>query len=307
MTTNVFSGQEKSAVEAADCIEWFRSMPSDSVDLVFGSPPYEDSRSYGINFKLKGQAWVDWMFGVCKEASRVCKGLVAFVVEGKTKNFRWSAVPVLLQADLHRAGYRLRKPPVYHRDGICGSGGPDWLRNSYETIICISKGKLPWSDNTSCGHPPVYGPGGEISHRTKSGERVNALTDGRRREADADGNFVCNKKKHTKAKYNGDEQQAYKPPKLANPGNVLHYAVGGGRMGSMLAHDNEAPFHIGLAEFFVKSFCPHGGIVCDPFCGSGTTLSAALMHGRRAIGCDIRQSQVDLTLRRIEETNMQFV
>ena len=35
-------------------------------------------------------------------------------------------------ADLKRAGFNMRKPPVFHRVGIPGSGGPDWLRNDYE-------------------------------------------------------------------------------------------------------------------------------------------------------------------------------
>ena len=49
------------------------------------------------------------------------------------------------------------------------------------------------------------------------------------------------------------------------------------------------------------------GLVIDPFAGSGTTLAVAVREGRRAIGCDIRQSQVDLSCRRISgETPTMF-
>ena len=44
-----------------------------------------------------------------------------------------------------------------------------------------------------------------------------------------------------------------------------------------------------------------GGIVLDPFCGSGTTAAVAEKHGRRWLGIDVRPSQVDLTERRIAE------
>jgi site-specific DNA-methyltransferase (adenine-specific) len=71
-------------------------------------------------------------------------------------------------------------------------------------------------------------------------------------------------------------------------------------MGHELAHENEAPFPLGLAEFFVKSFAPAGGIVCDPFSGSGTTCHAALANGRKFVGCDLRESQVSLSKRRAE-------
>jgi len=254
----------------------------------------ERARTYGIDFSLAGQAWVDWMVDVFEACRRVCKGLVACVCEGQTRKFRWSAVPALLMADLHRAGFHLRRPGIFHRIGIPGSGEPDWLRADTEYIICTARpGKLPWSDNTACGHPPKWAPGGEISHRLSDGTRVNQWGHSVRKD-------VVNGRRVVRGTINGDTQtsDSYYPPVLANPGNVIRLKVGGGSMGSPLAHENEAPFPQQLAEFFVRSFCPPNGIVCDPFSGSGTTLAAALTHGRRFVGCDIRQLQVELTARR---------
>lgn len=161
-------------IEQSDCIQFLRKQEADSVDLIFGSPPYETQRSYGIGFDKAGEEWVSWMVEVFRESVRVCKGLVAMVVEGSTKNYRWSAVPSLLEADLHRAGYNLRHSIAFCRVGIPGSGGPDWFRNDHERIICVTRtGKLPWSDNTACGHPPKWVPGGEMSHRLADGQKVN--------------------------------------------------------------------------------------------------------------------------------------
>src|SRR5262245_36151693 len=115
------------------------------------------------------------------------------------------------------------------------------------------------------------------------------------------------------------EDQTYIPPPIANPGNVVQElytaeqvadlmgevidlvdcVVGGGRMGSALANENEAPFPESLAEFFIRSFCPPDGVVADPFSGSGTTAAVAVRWGRRALACDLRQSQVELTQRRL--------
>lgn len=258
-------------IHACDCLDGLSSLDDDSVDLVFCSPPYVDSRTYGVGFSLSGQAWVDWAFERYMECVRVCRGLVAWVVEGRTRSFRWDATPALLMADLHRSGVRLRKPPAYSRKGIPGSGGPDWLRNDYEFVVCSSKGRLPWSNNTAMGKPPVFGPGGAISHRTKDGTRVNG---------------------------------GYTPPKLANPGNIIHCKVGGGLIGSRLAHENEAPFPERLAEFFVKSFCPPSGVVLDPFVGSGTTVAVAKRFGRSFVGFDIRKDQIELTERRLKEVEV---
>ena len=256
-----------------DCLQWLRSRPSDSVDLVFCSPPYEAARKYGeLDFKLQGQDWVDWAAEIYRECVRVSKGLTAWVVEGRTQRFRWSATPALLMADLHRSGVKLRKPPAFVRVGIPGSGGPDWWRNDYELVICAAKGRLPWSDPKAIGKPPKYGPGGRISHRTKSGARVSERS-----------------------------RKGYTPPEVANPGNVLRLHGGGGHLGSRLSHQNEAPFPEKLAEAFIKCFCPPGGLVLDPFCGSGTTVAVALREGRSGIGIDLRASQVDLSSLRVSE------
>ena len=100
--------------------------------------------------------------------------------------------------------------------------------------------------------------------------------------------------------YTGKET-TYKNPKLANPGNVIKCKVGGGHLGSKLAHENEAPFPEKLAEFFIRSFCLPGGIVLDPFCGSGTTCAVAEKAKRKWIGIDVRENQVELSNRRIKE------
>jgi site-specific DNA-methyltransferase (adenine-specific) len=288
------------AIIHGDCLEVMRGWPDGCVDLVFGSPPYADARTYGIDFALKGQAWVDWMVERVVESLRVCRGLVAFVIEGRTKQFRWTAEPALLLADLHRRGVHLRKPPIYKRVGIPGSGGPDWLRNDYEFIVCATRGgKLAWSDNTAMGKAPKYETGGACSNRRADGRRINAAVGSR---------LVRARRSHTKREPNREmREQHYAKPKIANPGNVIKCKVGGGRLGSPLAHENEAPFPEQLAEFFIRSFCPPEGVVLDPFCGSGTTASVAVRTGRKYVTIDIRESQCELAARRLATVQRELI
>ena len=278
----------ETTILVGDCLEYLTDpkagpdlTPDGNIDLVLTSPPYEDCRTYGIGFDLKGEDWVRWAKERYLACYNICHGLTCWVVEGKTKDFRWSATPALLMADLHRAGVGLRKPMAYGRFGIPGSGGPDYLRNDYEFVIAASHGKLPWSDNVACGGEPVCGVGGEMSNRGRGGGRIN-------------------EKVQTRRKANGDGK--YRMPKLANPGNVIWCgAVGGGNCGSELCHETEAPYPESLCEFIIRSFCPPGGTVLDPFCGSGTTLAVARRLDRKAIGIDIRKSQAELSFQRIVE------
>ena len=51
--------------------------------------------------------------------------------------------------------------------------------------------------------------------------------------------------------------------------------------------NHPAPFPIELATRLVKMFSFHGDTVLNPFCGTGTTMMAALRNGRNSIGIDI--------------------
>jgi site-specific DNA-methyltransferase (adenine-specific) len=238
--------------------------PDDSFDLVFCSPPYESQRAYDeLEFCKSGQEWVDWAVVCFQECLRVSRGLVAWVVEGFTNDFAYSATPFLLLADLHRAGVKVRKPCVYQRNGIPGTGGPDWLRNDWEPIICATKnGRIPWAEpSRSMKQKPKQNKPRTATNRNKDGTR---------------------------------KQATYIDPEFVNPGNIIGGLVGSGGLGWKDAHKNEAPFPEWLAKFFISSFCQPGGTVLDPFSGSGTTVAVAVRLGRNGVGVDSRESQVAL-------------
>jgi 16S rRNA G966 N2-methylase RsmD len=62
-----------------------------------------------------------------------------------------------------------------------------------------------------------------------------------------------------------------------------------------------------VAEF-IKTYCPPGGIVFDPFAGSGVVAIEALKHGRKAIVCDILPISTEiikLTVKPVSLTKLQ--
>lgn len=328
-----------------------------SVDLVFTSPPYIDARTYGIGAQRDCVEWVEWMLTVVTELTRVCRGLVLINCAGVTRDRVYRPGPEGLAWEWYKRGGNLWRPCYWHRVGIPGSGGKQWLRADIEYVWPFKRDRewLAWADNVANGHPPKWGPGGEMSHRVSSGKRCNqwgpvggpggmgmrrangtigdrerpshVLVEPKpmyRRGRDGSRQNGCDgvrkamlaagelpdgasvsmrhafKREHTKSRADGtDEVQVYIPPVKANPGNLVKTIVGGGALGHPLAHENEAPFPVALAEWFIKSWCPPGGIVLDCFSGSGTTVDAANRLGRRGIGLDLRMSQCELARRRL--------
>lgn len=290
-----------------------------SVDLLFTSPPYVDARTYGIGAQRHCIEWVDWMLKVVREGCRVSRGLVLINCAGVTRKHRYQPAPEMLLSEWWKQGGECWRPAYWHRVGIPGSGGKQWLRADVEYVLAfkLANGAIPWSDNTACGHVPKWGLGGEMSYRHADGKRRNARTGaallavrrqrwggggtsfGRRANGEkiapagernefgfsaisGNGRYASGKPKPLpirapRGKSSGDlnENGSTAPPVLANPGNLLKIIVGGGVMGSKLAHENEAPFPEKLPEFFIKSYCPPHGSVLDPFSGSGTTIAVA--------------------------------
>jgi len=281
-----------------DCIKHMKRMPRKSVDLIIGSPPYAKQRKYlekgkETNISRPLDEWIDWMVRIYKTSLRVCKGLVAFVI-GHGKGAReWDGAPLLLGARLLHEGICLRRQMYYHRNGIMGSGGNDWFRADVEIILCATDGKMKLEgDNTACGHPPKYKPGGVLSYRNVDGSRVNRqviTTISGYEDGDAKTRRV---------------NRAI--TKIANPGDVLFCgAVGGGHLGSNISHDNEAPYPAQIPNFFIRSCCKPKGVVYDPFGGSGTTGAEAIKLGRSFIMSDIRPSQIELMKRRVKQARKQ--
>jgi site-specific DNA-methyltransferase (adenine-specific) len=85
-----------------------------------------------------------------------------------------------------------------------------------------------------------------------------------------------------------------------------HYDLGGAETGAFdvirgpagkRVETQTATFPLEVVRPRILSSCPPGGVVLDPFCGSGTTLAAALSAGRDARGYDMSQASVELARR----------
>lgn len=63
-------------------------------------------------------------------------------------------------------------------------------------------------------------------------------------------------------------------------------------------HPTEKP--VNLCQLYIENSTKRGGVVLDPFMGSGTTGVAAIRSGRRFVGIELTQQWFDVACKRIE-------
>jgi site-specific DNA-methyltransferase (adenine-specific) len=74
-------------------------------------------------------------------------------------------------------------------------------------------------------------------------------------------------------------------------------------MNGAAIHPDEKP--VDLLTPMIAYACPHGGLVVDPFAGSGSTLDAARQSGRRAIGIEGHEPYAERAARRLEQLTLE--
>lgn len=255
----------KNKIICGDAVEELKKIPDNSIDIVVTSPPYDSIRDYhGFSFNLHETG---------KEIYRVLKegGIAVMVIQDQTKNFGKTLTSFRTIVDwVDNIGFKLFETVIYRKYGAEGAWWNKRFRVDHEYIPVFLKGTRPQFFNKEHLKIPSKHAGKIM---TGGGTR---LTNGIR---------IPTKK----LKIN--------PTKCR--GTIWEYMTAGD--GTRLKHQHPATFPDKLPVDFIKCFCPPGGIVLDPFIGSGTTALAAIESGREYIGIDISSEYCKLSIKRIEE------
>lgn len=272
-----------------DCLERMKEIEDDSVDAVITDPPYPMiKRPYG---RMTEAEWHSMMDRLIPECRRVLKptGSAVFV----------------LQPNSEKVG-RMR-PWLWK---FMAKWAEEWnqIQDAWWWNYCALpeahsiQGKLMRPSLKACvwlGPPDCYRGQDDVLWSEAETSRARRLADRATGRASTDRLAYPSKQGLTKATmYAAVEKRGG-----VNPFNVLPVAPDGNRKaaGTKGHAKHSATTPLFLADWWVRYISPPGGVVLDPFVGSGTVALAALARGRSAIGIERDPGYFATAERRIAE------
>lgn len=310
--TDAFYQDDQLTLLHGDARDILASMPDRSVDCIVTSPPYYGLRDYEggsreIGHEITPSEYVSRLAGVFHEARRILKDDGTLWVnigdsyagkihpahggtsalggravqhrqgcadDGRTfdrprKNLL--GIPWRLAFAMQDDGWLLRSDIVWHKPNAMPESVSDRPTKSWEHIFLFAKSERYWYDASAVRQPQSEATIQDLKHRhtfdnkgTNGGTRTDLARD-RRDYIPADGKR--------------NMRDVWTIPTRPYPG--AHFAT----------------YPIDLPLRCIQAGCRPGGVVLDPFSGSGTTGLAAAQLGHPYVGIDLNEEYLKLSLR----------
>jgi len=300
-------------IHNGDCLEVLRTLPDESVQCCVTSPPYWGLRDYGhdgqIGLETTPEAYVGRMVEVFREVRRVLREdgtlwlnlgdsyaankaartrvqsgdanrpcaeatlLPAVSLPSGLKPKDLVGIPWLVAFALQADGWWLRQDIIWHKPNPMPESVTDRCTKAHEYVFLMAKSQRYYYDAAAISEPALTA--GDIGGFTPNA----AIASGKK----PSGNMIAERGK------------AYIRPETRNrrsvwtvctkPYSGAHFAV--------MPPD--------LVKPCILAGCPEGGVVLDPFMGSGTVAAVAQDAGRRAIGIELNPEYCNLIAKRFKQ------
>lgn len=329
-----------------DCIDKLKELKDESVDCIVTSPPYYGLRDYGtgewvggdpncphrrttkcsdntitghaqeelksnvgdaiyktvcpkcgavrvdkqIGLEETPEEYIQRLVNVFRECQRVLKNdgtlwlnigdsyCVTDINGYKRKDM--IGIPWMLAFALRNDGWYLRQDIIWHKPNPMPEPVKDRCVRSHEYIFLFSKNAKYSFDYKAIQEEAIC-----KNDRRKEKGRIEY--DGKRKNGDV---------KKTLA-----SQSFVKITDKRNKRDVWSVTTQG------VKEAHFATFPENLIEPCILAGCPVGGVVLDPFCGSGTTGIVSVRNERDFIGIELNPEYAEMSMRRIEKEEMQGI
>lgn len=320
-----------------EAVATLKLLPSESIDFCMTSPPYWGQRDYGVDgigLEAKPQEYIDALVNVFVEVKRVLKPRGSLWLNlGDTYEAKsligipWR-VALRLTDDL---GFIMRNDVIWHKVKGGLDQSRDKLRNVHEHLFHFVKNKNYYYDADALRRQPGEAKvvnGRIISATGVSGVRYRRqieLSTSLSIEQKAAATYALDKElekvkngeisdfrmiisNQQRTTHSDGERVSGRARELKEKGfYFLRYHPKGAKLSDVWDiipedmkrnHKHFAAYPEDLCRRPISCSCPQGGIVLDPFSGTGTTMRVAQLLGRRSIGIDLSQEFIEVAKER---------
>lgn len=185
-------------------------------------------------------------------------------------------IPWMLAFALRADGWYLRQDIIWHKPNPMPESVQDRCTKAHEYIFLLSKSEKYYYDIEPIREPIKDSNNGSIRARART---ANGALGG-----DNKNNF---------------EEREFAEIKGANKRSVWTIAT------RPYKGAHFATFPPDLIEPCILAGAPVGGVVLDPFMGSGTTAAVAVLNGRNYLGCELNPAYKELQDIRIRDAHLE--
>lgn len=254
--------EEYNDIILGDAAEKLKDIPSESVDLVVTSPPYDSLRKYnGI-----GNTWNHEKFKlIANELKRVLKpgGVIVWVVNDKIEKGSKTGTSFRQALYFQEIGLNINDTMIWEKGNPLPQTKQPRYSACFEYMFIFSKGT-----------PKTFNP---IMRQCKLGGK---LYDSTAKNMDGE---------------SGRHKLTYIVNKEMVDYNIWKIAVAQNKTKHPAVFPYEIPYR------HIKTWSNEGDVVLDPFMGSGTTALAAIDLNRKYIGIEMVKEYYDICMERIKE------
>lgn len=283
--------QWANTIQHGDARYVLKKMPAESVDCIITSPPYYRQRNYSAPMQIGGECspaeYVANLGKVFRECQRVLtpNGTFWLNLGDKYLNGDLLGMPWRVALSLKDDGWILRSDIIWQKSNAMPSSVKSRPTIDHEYIFLFVKNQRYYYDADAIREPHIT-----FSPQSK-------MKGGRNHFGKKNGTPENGKNQGNSNLHDGRWDQAFHP-KGRNRRTVWQIPL------SKFRGVHFAVFPEKLVEICIAAGCPKGGLVLDPFVGSGTTAVVAQRTGRKYVGIEISRDYCDLSSNRLRQEGL---
>jgi DNA modification methylase len=298
---------EVDGIYCCDAREGIAKLDDESIDCAMTSPPYWSLRDYRVpttkwddgeecrlGHERECDSYIHHLVGIFRQTRRVLKtGGTLWVNLGDTFSGSWGNYSQKLAKSERLEKHFLRYNPSFKPPSAFKQDIPRKSLSGIPSRFAVEMIKDGWIlRNDIIWHKTHHSPSSVKDRFTCSHEHLFFFVKDRRYYFDLDS--VRKPHRSLRGRSPPASQKSRFHPKGKNPGDVWSITP------SQNIKGHHATFPEELCRIPILAGCPSGGIVFDPFAGSGTTCVVAKKLGRRFIGFEMNPDYVALAQERVK-------